>query len=110
MDTEASKKVLASWASGRAEIKKVYVYGSRVKDTFKEGSDLDVAIELDFTEIPGVDQSGGYATWLGKKQIWQVELAPMFPFPVHLQWCHPSETEVMRGIEESGQLVYSKAT
>lgn len=39
-----------AWAEGKANVRRLWIYGSRLRGTQREDSDLDVAIEIDAIE------------------------------------------------------------
>ena len=101
---EEVKKILCKWACENKVVRKVYMYGSRVKGDFKKSSDLDVAIEID----PEEGDTNVLATWICDKSKWEKELKLLLPgYKVHLEWYDKNETPKVRaGIENSGVLVY----
>ena len=60
MELTQIAEILAVWAVQKPLIKRVFVFGSRVRGDHDEQSDLDVAVELDQTEYR--DESQGLAT------------------------------------------------
>lgn len=77
---------LVSWATRHLSIKRVYVYGSRVRGQYRIDSDLDVAIEI----TPNPRDENALATWLSEKRLLSQELAPLLPWPLHLEWFDPN--------------------
>lgn len=43
-------KKIVEWAKRHPQIKRVYLFGSRARCTNREGSDIDLAIEMDWSE------------------------------------------------------------
>jgi len=39
-------KIVAQWAHDEPLVTKVYIFGSRARDDYREDSDLDVAVEI----------------------------------------------------------------
>src|SRR5438105_638499 len=60
MDLDNIAAALGRWASRHPQIKRVYLFGSRVRGDHHRDSDLDIAVELD----ENLDESGGLATWM----------------------------------------------
>jgi len=60
MELTQIAEILAVWAVQKPLIKRVFVFGRRVRGDHDEQSDLDVAVELDQTEYR--DESQGLAT------------------------------------------------
>jgi uncharacterized protein len=50
MDLEAAKNLLTEWAKSKPCITKMWLYGSRIKGTYLDDSDLDIAIEFHFDD------------------------------------------------------------
>jgi predicted nucleotidyltransferase len=105
MTIEDAAKLVAAWASEKPQIAKVHFYGSRVKETHREDSDLDVAIAL----IANLDESGGLATWMHYSDQWTVELNKAIPYEVQLEWDGGDGTPTIKnGLVEGSWLVHEK--
>ena len=104
-DLQDTAHLVAEWASKKPQIQKVQFFGSRVKGTYHEKSDLDVAITL----VKNLDESGGLSTWFRYDKKWIEELNAMFPFAVDAQWEAGQETNIIQyGLKEASYLVYEK--
>jgi predicted nucleotidyltransferase len=111
MDIEEIVKLLAGWARRHSLVKRVYIFGSRVRGDNRSDSDIDIAIELDPEEFQGSDESNGLATWMFEKAAWKEELQELIPHKVQLERYHEDQTPTVRkGIAQSSKLVYEKAT
>lgn len=105
MTIEEAAKFVAVWASEKPQISKVHFYGSRVKKTHREDSDLDIAVAL----IANLDESGGLATWMHYSDQWSQELNKAIPYEVQLEWDAGNKTPIIKkGLAEGSQLVYEK--
>lgn len=94
---EALSVDIALWAEQRLLMKRVWLFGSRVREDFRPDSDLDVAIELDVTAEDESDQSGNMALWMFDKNGWREELQALSPYEIHLeQYLGAWETEPLR--------------
>lgn len=92
-------------------VKRVYVFGSRVRGDNRPDSDIDIAVELDSAAFLGVDESGGLATWMFETKGWKEELEKLVPLKVQLERYHPEQTPTVgKGLARSSQLIYEKAT
>lgn len=101
--------VVSNWARGKPLIKRVYLFGSRVRGDHKPTSDLDIAVELDRSAFTGSDETGGLATWMFESEAWRNELKVLIPLEIQLVRYHPAQTPtVNRGIGRSSQLIYEK--
>ncbi len=105
MTIEDAAKFVAAWASEKPQIAKVHFYGSLVKKTHREDSDLDVAVAL----VENLDESGGLATWMHYSDQWSQELNKAIPYEVQLEWDDGDGTQIIKkGLVEGGRLVYEK--
>lgn len=62
MELRKIENIVATWAAAKPEIGKVFLYGSRVKKTHRQNSDIDIAIEFDQNVISSTDSLDGMAT------------------------------------------------
>ncbi len=108
MALEKEKEALRSWAEKKPCIRRVLIYGSHCKGMQHDGSDLDVAVELD--PLPG--DSGPFATWIGEAEKWRRELIPLVGNRLQLEWhdLHGKTPTVSGGLKECCLLVYERAT
>ena len=103
--------LLATWARGKLLVKRVYLFGSRVRGDHGPNSDIDIAVELDPAVFQGVDESGGLVTWMCETKGWKEELQKLIPLKIQLERYHPDQTRTVgKGLAQSSQLVYEKAT
>jgi predicted nucleotidyltransferase len=111
MDLPEIERVVSTWASGKPLVKRVYVFGSRVRGDHQPSSDIDIAVELDASVFQGSDDSGGRATWMFEVQDWREELKKLITLQVQLERYHPEQTPTIgKGLAHSSRLVYEKAT
>lgn len=101
--------VLAVWAKGKPLIRRVFIFGSRVRGDHRLDSDVDIAVELNPDHFRGTDESGGLATWMFETGEWRDELQKLFPFEVQLERYHANQTPtIATGLVRSSMLVYEK--
>ena len=111
MEVSQVARVISTWARGKPLVKRVYMFGSRVRGDHRPASDIDIAVELDPDVFQGVDESGGLATWMFETKGWKEELEKLVPLKVQLERYHPDQTPTVgKGLARSSQLVYEKAT
>ena len=92
-------------------VKRVYLFGSRVRGDFRPDSDIDIAVELDPKAFSGADDSSGLATWMFESNAWKTELQSLIPLRVQLERYHRAQTPTVgKGLARSSELVYEKAT
>ena len=111
MEVSEVARVISTWARGKPLVKRVYVFGSRVRGNHRPDSDIDIAVELDPAAYRGVDESGGLATWMFETEGWKEELEKLVPLKIQLERYHPEQTPTVgKGLARSSQLIYEKAT
>lgn len=111
MDLPEVASVVSAWARGKPLVKRVYLFGSRVRKDHSPDSDIDIAVELDPSAFRGADESGGLATWMFEAPAWREELRQLLPLKVQLERYHPEQTPTVgKGLARSSQVVYEKAT
>ena len=102
-ETEIS--AIKRWASKNPSIRKVWIYGSFISGNLHEGSDLDVAVEIEKEK----GDTNKRTTWICEAQGWRDELQALLGFKLHLEWYDVDETPTVRkGIQSGSRLIYSK--
>lgn len=103
--------LVSAWAKDKPLVKRIYLFGSRVRGDHGPESDIDIAVELDPSAFRGVDESGGLATWMFEAEAWREELRRLIPLKLQLERYHPEQTPTVgKGLARSSQLIYEKAT
>jgi uncharacterized protein len=111
MELSQIARLVSWWARGKPLVKRVYLFGSRIRGDHGPDSDVDIAVELDPAVFRGADGSGGLATWMFETKEWKEELEKLIPLKVQLERYHPDQTPTVgKGLAQSSQLVYEKAT
>ena len=94
---------IVDWASQNPLIRKVWLYGSRIKGNNKPDSDLDVAVE--HGKIPGDDTLK--TTSIGERKFWQIEIQERTSLKIHLEPYRPGETERIEvTLKDASVLIY----
>lgn len=110
MDIEKLGKIVALWAESQSIVKRVHLFGSRVRGTHTCKSDLDVAVEL----IIEPSDSGPHTTWIANAEGLRSSISSYVPstVAVDLQWYGgPIETPVIhKGLEAGSRLIYERLT
>lgn len=101
---DALRGALAEWALRQPRLRRLWIYGSRVKGTYHPGSDLDVAFEIDRLPDPGAIDEFRELTL----PRWRSELTRLTGLPVHLEPSVGDATNVTRYVSDSGMLVYER--
>jgi predicted nucleotidyltransferase len=110
MPLDEMQVLLSIWAAETPLVKRLWLFGSRVRGEHREDSDVDVAIELDMTAVKGVDESAGMATWAFDTMTWKPELELLLSRVVDLQRYKAGETNIIQaGLDQSSVLVYEKS-
>ena len=98
-------EAIRSWAASEPLVRRVWVYGSRVRGTECPDSDIDIAIEHDAR--PG--DSGPLATSLFELNSWHDQLSPKLGVKLHLESYIPGvTTTIQAGLDESSVLIYER--
>jgi Predicted nucleotidyltransferases len=76
---EAMKR-LREWAQHRSYVRRLWVFGSRLKGIQRDDSDLDVAMEIDPL---GNDETVDVA-WVCHRQEWEADMTQLVSYEVQL--------------------------
>jgi predicted nucleotidyltransferase len=100
--------VLREWASATPCVRKVWIFGSRAKGTFQDGSDLDVAVQID----PVNPDETPYASWFHEKAEWHAQLQLRLRVKLDLEWFDPngSTPTIAKALSEGGVVIYERAS
>ncbi|NNC71465.1 MAG: nucleotidyltransferase domain-containing protein [Sphingomonadaceae bacterium] len=102
--SESDAKKIRLWASTKAEIVDVHVFGSRAKGTYREDSDIDIAVRTNVEE----ELKFGFETDVHSD--WQSELQQLLQYTVQLEFAEPELDErVWPAVAEHGVKVYPGA-
>jgi predicted nucleotidyltransferase len=97
-DPDDAKGVICRWAEKTPTIRRVHLFGSRVRGTDKHGqlvrptSDLDIAVELTISDV-----SAAQLAFMDMGEHWQAELSELLPFPIDLEWFDPPSMPILVG-------------
>ena len=91
---QADIDAIRGWAALHPVIRRAWVFGSRVRGSERPDSDLDAAIE--HASMPG--DSGPFATWIGKAQIWRDELVPLRAYRSIFSHIFPARVPPLGGL------------
>jgi predicted nucleotidyltransferase len=72
---------LRTWAAAQEPVKRLWIYGSRLRGTQRPDSDLDIAIEI-FAR-PTAEQRGQF--WNHTVALWRADLRLIVPFEPHIE-------------------------
>jgi hypothetical protein len=92
---------IAAWAAGEPLIEAAYLFGSRVKGTHRDDSDLDVAVI-----VAGADDGERLGNAIFEKPRWIATLQPQLPVTLHLQCAMDDDIVVMPAVREHGRMIY----
>lgn len=96
--------LVSRWACEKPIIKRVYFFGSRVKQTQHDDSDLDVAIELDV-----LDGNAALGHFQMEEESWRRDLVNFIPWAIDIQLLHSVTTpNVCKYLLDGYELVYMK--
>jgi predicted nucleotidyltransferase len=104
MDIEDMEAAVAKWASAQPLVRKAYLFGSRVRRTYRSDSDLDVAVEI----FPSPGDSEPLATWMRESRHLEASIAGIVPVIIDLEWYGgEDDTPVIhKALERSSLVVY----
>lgn len=104
MTLEEAKLLVASWATQQRLIRRIFFFGSRVRDEHRPDSDLDIAFELIY---PNMNTSAAH--WAFESDAWVLALSSLLPWKLDLQLFNPQDTPtIANGIDRSSILVYEQ--
>jgi len=107
MDQNIIIKNLRLWASEIPHMRRVFIFGSRVKGNYRPDSDLDIAIDFDKSE----NDTNCLATWIFHKDKWCKEIEALIPnMCIDLEWLDPhGETPIIQAsIDQASIIVYKR--
>jgi predicted nucleotidyltransferase len=104
--SEAEKNLLVAWAKHQPCITKVWLFGSRITEVYRDGSDLDVAIELHFNN----GNESFNSQMIETMYEYRKELKILFNLMIDLQWYGGAEETpyIHKYITKKSILIYSK--
>jgi uncharacterized protein len=99
---EALCSTLAERATQQPLLRRLWVYGSRVKGTHRPDSDLDIAFEIErLPDTSAVDEFRELTL-----PRWRSELGRLTGLPIHLEPSVRDVTNVTGYLSDSGILIY----
>ena len=104
LSTEDRARIV-TWAQRHPEIRAVYLYGSRARETHRPDSDIDLAIVLK----PEPGDTDAFTTSIFWMANWKRSPDLHLSHPVDLQWYEKGAdlARVGPGVERDGKLLYS---
>jgi len=106
MDEKIIEKI-RDWAASEPAVVRVWIYGSRLKNTEKSNSDIDVAVEVKRIKELGYCENE-LSVWMALSPGLEESLSQQLPYTLDLQW-YGGEDEtpnVHSYLEEYSQQVY----
>ena len=105
MSIDPFRVAINQWASSFPSIRRVWLYGSRVKGNARPDSDLDVAVEIDPQAFRGQQP---FVYWMFESTTMKTTLASLIDVAPQVQQYHATESEVFSAVADHGILVYEK--
>ncbi|MEQ1772879.1 MAG: nucleotidyltransferase domain-containing protein [Burkholderiales bacterium] len=103
---EPIKRAVCTWAESLPKVLRVWLFGSRAKNMHREDSDVDIAVELDTSQLKGEDP---FTYWMFEKKQMLTTLQPLIANPIDFQLYQIGGTpHVVSYVAESGVLLYEK--
>lgn len=105
-DLKKAIAFLQGWAGQHYFVRRLLLFGSRIRGTQRPDSDFDVAVEFDPV---GLD-SDCLTTWICEAKKWRKQLQPHLPWTLHLEWHDPGggTPTISAGLKESSLLIYER--
>ena len=97
---------LRAWAAQKAFVRRLWVFGSRLRGMQRPDSDLDVALEI---EAVGNDENA-LTSWLSVSASCKSEIQCLCPFSIDLQVFDSSAPHVVQYVHFCSMLVYERVT
>jgi uncharacterized protein len=99
---------IAQWAVENPEVRRVWVFGSRLKGTHRRDSHIDIAVELE----PVADSEETLARWIVHSDLWKSQLQSRIAAKIDLEWFDPdgSTRTIEAGLNEAKVLIYERAS
>ena len=96
---------LAAWAEAKPQIRRAWAYGSRLRGTQRNDSDLDLALEIE----PHNTADETWGEWVAKSETWRTELADLSQLNVQLEWYGGEETpRILRFVSCCSMLAFER--
>lgn len=106
-DIQIIKNLVSSWAISFPEVRRVWLFGSRAKNTYQAESDIDIAIEI---EVTNPDHETPYAHWICERENMAATLRTKIPLQIDLQFYDEIVAPlVFSYVGEHGILLFDKA-
>lgn len=104
MNIDELGEIVCRWAATHPRVSAAYLFGSRVKGTHREDSDLDVAVEL----LNPKGLPGNFCDWANLADELRESLSVLLPVKLDLtQYENSQDTPIVHGALSSGSvLVY----
>lgn len=103
---DAIKRAVCTWAKSSPKVRRVWLFGSRAKNTHREDSDIDIAIELDSTLLRGEDP---FTHWMFESKPMLAALQPLLAGKIDFQLYQSGGTpHVVSYVAENSVLLYDK--
>lgn len=97
---------IARWAAKNRNIRRVWVYARRAKETGRPDGDIDIAVELE----PVGDSEETLAVWIANAGLWRAQLQSRLSPTVDLEWFDPdgSTRTDQAGLDQAKVLIYER--
>jgi predicted nucleotidyltransferase len=96
---------LRQWSKEKGQIKRLWIYGSRITKTHKPDSDLDIAFEI----FPLLNETEKKHFQEKILPLWKQEIQEFTSWEIHLEPWAGDGTNVAHFVLESGQLIYQSS-
>lgn len=98
--------VLRDWGAQKSFVRRLWVFGSRLKGAPRDDSDIDVALEID----PIGNDEIALTSWISSSAAWREELQEKLPHKLDLQFYDSTgqQSHVVTYINGCSVLIYQR--
>lgn len=99
-------ELIKYWAKNEQLIKRVFIFGSRTRGNYSGSSDIDIAIELSFSE-----PNTNLANFLFEQDRWGSDLKKLINLEVDVQLLEVNNKNsiIFRGVSDNSILAYQQS-
>lgn len=98
------REVVTDWADSHAEIKRVFLFGSRAREDSTADSDVDLAVV-----VVGVSGENAYTRYVCNKSAWKDQLGSVLGRSINIvRRIKHGKSKIQEAIASDGVLLYER--